>query len=169
MEFRKLIVTVGASALGVEEAGKLTGLEPEYRPVVARLDDVAQLPTHWCGYEGVDAVILSTSRPEIYRKLAADSPQMQALDEWVRMGGRLVLCVGSQAEKVLAAGSPLRPLRPRPVREDGAAASDRGVGKLLRQPIGRAASRQRQRQCCASPGWPTCKEPSRPARPTCRW
>ena len=103
IEFQKLIVTVGTSALGAEETGKLAGLEAEYRPVAARVEDVRRLPTHWCGYEGVDAVVLSTSRPEIYGKLAADGPQMQALDEWVRMGGRLVLCVGSQAEKILAA------------------------------------------------------------------
>ena len=67
--------------------------------MAARLDDVERLPTQWCGYEGVDAVILSTSQPEIYRKLAADSAQVQALDEWVRMGGRLVLCVGAQADE----------------------------------------------------------------------
>ncbi len=107
LEFQNLIVTVGTSALDVEEAGKLGGAEPEHRPVAARVEDVERLPTHWCGYEGVDAVILSTSRPEIYRKLTADSAQVQALDEWVRMGGRLVLCAGSQAEKILAADAPL--------------------------------------------------------------
>ena len=61
-----------------------------------------QLPTDCCGYEGVDAVILSTSRPEIYRRLSADDAQVQALDQWVRMGGRLVLCAGSAAEEILA-------------------------------------------------------------------
>jgi len=69
--------------------------------------DIDRLPTHWCGYEGVDAVILSTSRPEIYRKLATHSAVVQALDEWVRMGGRLVLCVGARAEEILAADAPL--------------------------------------------------------------
>jgi hypothetical protein len=112
LEFQKLIVTVGASALGVEETGKLAGVEAEHRPLAVRLEDVERLPVHWCGYEGIDAVILSTSRPEIYRKLAAQSPQMQALEEWVRMGGRLVLCVGSQAEKVLATNGPLARFAP---------------------------------------------------------
>ena len=95
LEFQELIVTVGPSALGVEEAGKLAGVESEFRPVAAQVDDVRQLPTDWCGYEGVDAVILSTSRPEIYRQLTSDGVQMKALDQWVHMGGRLALCVGA--------------------------------------------------------------------------
>ena len=73
LENRELIVVVGDSTLGVEEAGKLGGLEADYRPVAARVADVEQLPTHWCAYEGVGAVVLSTSRPEIYRKLTADN------------------------------------------------------------------------------------------------
>jgi hypothetical protein len=112
LEFRSLIVTVGDLPIGVEDTGRLAGLEADYRPVAARIDDVERLPTHWSGYEGVDAVILSTSRPEIYAKLKAQSPQMRALDEWIRMGGRLVICVGSQAERIISADSPLQPFVP---------------------------------------------------------
>jgi len=108
IEFRKLVVAVGGLTLGVEEADKLGGDEQEERPVIASLQDVERLPTNWCGYEGVDAVVLSTSQPEIYRKLTVDDVRMQALDQWIRMGGRLVLCVGSRAEEILAADSPLR-------------------------------------------------------------
>jgi hypothetical protein len=108
IEFQKLIVTVGPTSLGVEEAGKLGGLDTEFRPVGARVSDVERLPTQWCGYEGVDAVILSTSDPGIYRKLAGNNARVEALDQWVRMGGRLVLCVGSQAEEILADGAALR-------------------------------------------------------------
>ncbi len=107
-EFQGLMVMVGDAPLGLDEAVRLGDVEPEYRPVTAHLHDVEQLPTHWCGYEGVDAVVLSTSRPAIYAKLAAHGDQVQALDEWVQMGGRLVLCVGAQAEKLLAADGPLR-------------------------------------------------------------
>jgi hypothetical protein len=112
LDLQGLVVVVGDSTLGIDEVGKLSGLEPEARPVAARVDEVERLPTNWCGYEGVDAVILSTSRPEIYRKLTANNAQMPALDQWVRMGGRLVLCVGSQADEVLAAGSPLARFAP---------------------------------------------------------
>lgn len=112
IESQKLIVTIGKTSVGVEEAGRLSGLESEYRPVAAREADVECLPVHWLGYEGVDAVILSTSTPELYSKLAANNARLQALDQWVRMGGRLVLCVGSQADQVLAADAPLRQFAP---------------------------------------------------------
>jgi hypothetical protein len=93
--------------LAVEEVGKYEGVERKFRPVAARLDDARQLPTQSCSYEGVDAVVFSTSRPEIYRGLSADDSRIEAIDQWVRMGGRLVLCVGSRAEEILAAASPL--------------------------------------------------------------
>ncbi len=112
LEFQDLIVAVGATSFGLEEAVKLGGMESEYRPATARLEDIEHLPTDWRGYEGVDAVVLSTSRPEINGKLAGCHDQMQALEEWVQMGGRLVLCVGSQAEKMLAAEGPLRRFAP---------------------------------------------------------
>ena len=112
LEFRSLIVTVGDSALPVEDIGKLSGVEVEYRPVAAHVEDVRSLPTHWCGYEGIDAVILSTSRPEIFHNLTMHGPRIRALDEWVRMGGRLVLCVGAQAEAILAPDAPLAPFVP---------------------------------------------------------
>ena len=112
LEFRSLIVTVGDAPMGLEEMGKLLSSKPEHRPAVAQLDDLQRLPTHWCGYEGVDAVIFSTSRAEIYAKLPADSAQMRALNEWIEMGGRLVLCVGANAHEALAADSPLRQFAP---------------------------------------------------------
>lgn len=112
IENQKLVIVVGGSSLGVEDTGKLAGLDPEHRPVAARIDDIERLPEQCCGYEGVDAVVLSTGRSELYRKLAADSARLQALDQWVRLGGRLVLCAGSRAEKILAQNSPLRQFAP---------------------------------------------------------
>jgi hypothetical protein len=107
LEFRDLIVTIGPLALGVAETGKLGGAEVEHQSATARLDNLEHLPTDWRGYEGVDALILSTSRPEIYSGLTKDDARIRALDEWVRMGGRLVLCAGSHAEQVLGADGPL--------------------------------------------------------------
>jgi hypothetical protein len=112
IESQKLIVSVGPVSLGVAEAGELGGLDAEHQPVVARVKDIEDLPTQWCGYEGVDVVVLSTTHPEIYAKLMANNARVQALDQWVRMGGRLVLCVGSQGNAVFAEGSPFRQFAP---------------------------------------------------------
>jgi len=98
---QELIVTVGRASVGVEEAVKLLHQHQDRRTVVVRLEDFRQLPTRWYGYEGVDTVLLSTSEPHFYSDLTPTSPRVAALDEWVRMGGRLVLCVGRQAEEVV--------------------------------------------------------------------
>ena len=112
VEAQGLIVHVGRGSVGLEDAASIDKVQGQPRTVVARVEDPGRLPTHWCGYEGVDAVVLSTSRPEIYRKLTPDSARIEALDEWVRLGGRLVLLVGSQADEVLHPGSPLARFAP---------------------------------------------------------
>ncbi|MEX2113991.1 MAG: hypothetical protein WD845_12445, partial [Pirellulales bacterium] len=66
----------------------------------------------WWGLEGVDAVMLATGADQVDPRLTNDSPQLAALDQWVRMGGTLVLSAGRHAEQVLAAGSPLARLAP---------------------------------------------------------
>jgi len=110
IESRELIVAVGPASL--QQALVARGAEPARQTVVISLDDAKQLPTKWYGYEGVDALILSTSRPEIYRALATDDAWLAALDEWISLGGKLLLCVGSQAEEVLGPASPLRRFAP---------------------------------------------------------
>jgi len=105
----KLIVTVGADSLGVQEAVDALHRSGQQPIAVASLLDCRQLPDRWYGYEGVDALVLSTSRPDVP---ALDEPQAAALDKWIAMGGRLVVCVGSRAEGVLAAGSPLARFAP---------------------------------------------------------
>jgi hypothetical protein len=103
----RLWVTVGGE-MGASEAAKVqqTGRAADAIETV-RLDTVDQLPTRWYGYEGVDVVLLATSQPAIYRKLSASAARIEALDRWVRLGGRLLLSVGSEAAEVLAANAPL--------------------------------------------------------------
>jgi len=107
LEFCPLVVVVGDADPGVEQAGRLWGVDVEHRPRVAMLESAKQLPVDWLGYEGVDAVVLCASRPEIHGDLDQNSPQWAALDQWIRMGGRLVLSTGAESEKVLADDSPL--------------------------------------------------------------
>ena len=50
-----------------------TMLKSRGKPHVVHLPDIAPLPTRWYGYEGVNALVLSTSKPEIYGSLSATS------------------------------------------------------------------------------------------------
>jgi len=82
------------------------------RATVVRLNDLSQLPTQWYGYEGIDVVVLSTSRPEVYAGLKGDDRRIAALEQWIRMGGTLVLSVGRSGGRLLAEGGPLAGLAP---------------------------------------------------------
>ena len=114
-----LIVTVGTDSLGVEGVVGDTSLPPAQRPVVVRVTDAGELPDRWYGYESVRMVIISTSDRSILSSLEANVEQIGALEEWVRMGGRLIFCVGDNAPEVLAAGrrAPLARFAPGGLRE----------------------------------------------------
>jgi len=111
LEFRELIVTVGAAPLGTQELGKLRGLDPLHRPMTANVKHIEQLPTDWRAYEGIDAVMVA-GQPEVCQNVPPDCPQLRALGQWIRMGGRLVLCAGAQAEKILSKDSALQQFAP---------------------------------------------------------
>lgn len=104
---RKMILVVAAEPMGVQDAVDLLREQAGRRTVVTRLDDCGRLPTRWYGYEGVAAVVVSTSRPNRVRNEPLSDAQAAALDEWVHMGGTLLLSVGRRAEAVSAADCPL--------------------------------------------------------------
>ena len=109
----KLFLVAGAShPLGLEELARESSPDTPAEIAVARLDDLRSLPTKWYGYEGVDAVVVCTSRPEVYRSLTAGSPQVEALDQWIRLGGKLVFCVGAQGDQVLHGQMPFARFAP---------------------------------------------------------
>ena len=107
IEGQRLLVQLGAGPLGLEEAAALGKVQGRPVAVEARVAEAGQLPDRWAGYEAVDTLLLVTSRPEVWRKLGDEPGRIEALDRWVRLGGKLVLSAGSRAEEVFAAGSPL--------------------------------------------------------------
>lgn len=78
------------------------------RVVTAALTTVEQLPGHWFGYEPIDLAILllgDESREFVEQLWSSQAPPLvrqrrEALLEWVRRGGRLVVAGGSLAESV---------------------------------------------------------------------
>jgi hypothetical protein len=109
----ELIVGVGPS-LGIESAvtQRNTNQQPEFDTLSVTLNDIGELPTRWYGYDSVDCLVLSGSQPEIYSALSSSNAQLTALLHWIRMGGRVVLSVGSRAEDLIGAGAPFAELVP---------------------------------------------------------
>ncbi len=69
---RPLVLTVGEPA-GIEEPSEGSNLPEAERLKIARVMQVDSLPTRWYGYDGVNAVVLITSNPDMYRQLTPDS------------------------------------------------------------------------------------------------
>lgn len=96
---QELIVSVGPR-IGLEREATTIAEGYKTRNIeLVNLQDIFQLPTRWYGYEGVDAVVITTSRPEIFEQ--AGKAWIEALQQWVRMGGRLLLSVGANGDQIL--------------------------------------------------------------------
>lgn len=65
----------------------------------AHIDRVDLLPDQWFGYDGVDVVILPTSK-DFTEALLEDKIRFQALVEWVHRGGRLLMFIGKNYQTV---------------------------------------------------------------------
>ena len=106
---QQLVVTAGPS-VGVERAVRLRGEAKSERVVPVRIESPRVLPAHWRGYDGVDLLILPTSDREFIDALS--TRQIEALDRWTRLGGRLMLCVGAEGERLLGTDGPIASLAP---------------------------------------------------------
>src|SRR5436190_176547 len=69
------------------------------------IDNVGQLPTRWFGYGAVDVLVLMTGTQSFIEELIDDKNdivrrQRDALVEWIRRGGRLVISTGRNQQFV---------------------------------------------------------------------
>lgn len=94
---KQWILAVG-DAIGIQGASDEQGRRDF--PVVSLLTDGNQFPHHWSGFDGVDLIVFSGSQATIVNDLA--DAQKQALADWVRHGGRMVLTLGGQALAAVA-------------------------------------------------------------------
>jgi len=108
---RSLYLVLG-SAVGLEDSILLekTRWPESSTPEVVTLSTTRQLPTRWYGYQCVDLLVLTTSKPELYGQMS--DAQRDALTEWVRMGGRVVISAGSASRPLLIPGGALHPFTP---------------------------------------------------------
>jgi hypothetical protein len=106
---RELVVGIGPS-VGLADVESALKRRADLAVVTAQVESTAELPDRWWGYEGVDAIVFATGDQTL---LDAVSPaQREALLQWVRLGGRIILCVGAGGQRVLASDSPWAELAP---------------------------------------------------------
>jgi hypothetical protein len=109
-----VVLTLGAPIPGFELPKPLVGATEQLpgirggRVEVTSLSAVNQLPDRWFGYEGANVAVLNTApgSDEFIKRLfgehasEADKIRREALIEWLRRGGRLLITVGENAEVV---------------------------------------------------------------------
>jgi len=147
VEFSSLIVVLGEDDEWAADAVRTRASRSGPQPVVVCLNDAGQLPDRWYAYEGVDVLAVATSRPEVFRAeqpgnrtdgspapgsnaaegnrnpdpsaqmLSPDDPRLEALAQWVRLGGRLLILAGAQTPAVLTGEGPLAGFAPGELEE----------------------------------------------------
>jgi hypothetical protein len=66
----------------------------------ADVQQVKQLPTRWFGYQAVDVIILPSGTEVFIEELSKDRSRSEALTEWVRRGGRILIAAGRNQQFV---------------------------------------------------------------------
>jgi hypothetical protein len=70
-------------------------------PGFATIENVADMPDRWFGYDAVDVIVVTTSHDEFVEQLLnMNKSRRDALLDWVRRGGKLVLSVGRNQQSV---------------------------------------------------------------------
>lgn len=68
--------------------------------LTAHVEDPNELPLRWYGFAGADVVVLATGGEDFVERLLRLPQSAEALGEWVRRGGRLVVGVGRNSQAV---------------------------------------------------------------------
>lgn len=108
-----LVVQIGPGNLGL--AGVLAdpgAADGAAVGAAAQIVDVESLPTDWFGYDAVDVLVLSTSDVSFCERLAADAQRFEALKKWLKLGGRMLICVGRNAPQLIAENAPFAEFTP---------------------------------------------------------
>ena len=109
---RQLYLTMGSPLPGLKRAiapaNETAGKEDDAAAIaenslqqIAALNDVRLFPTRWYGYEGIDLAVLCTGNREFLTNLLNEREgRKEALAEWVRRGGRLIVSLGRNQDIV---------------------------------------------------------------------
>jgi hypothetical protein len=105
----ELIVGIGPD-LDLKAALATIRRSPDHSRNAVQTKSAGDLPDRWWGYDGVDTVVLATSDAKQMESITVE--QSAALLKWIRLGGRLVVSVGSRGSEFSAEGSPWAAILP---------------------------------------------------------
>lgn len=108
-----------------QDAADRRGVWRNGKVLQTAIEAIEELPDHWLGYDSIDLAVLPTGTADstfaetLFDPAANGSVQRkrEALLEWVRRGGRLIISAGANAEK-LAKLSPFQEILPASINTD---------------------------------------------------
>ncbi|MDR3181420.1 MAG: hypothetical protein LBT89_00630 [Planctomycetaceae bacterium] len=98
---KPVYLIIGSEDIGLQGAVAELALREDRRPLLVKVKSAAELPTVWFGYDAVDMVVLTTTEPQFFEGMTSESPQIRALDAWVKLGGTLFFAAGQESGKYL--------------------------------------------------------------------
>ncbi len=105
----EFIVELGAT-LGLPELFRRQSERHTELATVVTVEGSQQLPNRWYGYEGVQLLAIA-GVPAVDKKLLG-KPAVDAIEEWVRVGGTLLIAAADQGERVFGKEAPLARFAP---------------------------------------------------------
>ncbi len=123
------VVTLGPEVQAADAARMLDRMLSD-RMVAGRLDRAAFMPDQWYGWDGVTVLIITTGSDKFLN--AWTDSQVNAVQLWLKLGGRLILSAGRRAEAMFAEESPWHALRPGEYTETDARWKATGLENLAR-------------------------------------
>ena len=103
------VVTSGTD-VGIDQTAAFLARVRGEKLMSSRLERADQFPDRWYGYEGVDTLVVATGEENPLERL--DAAAKEALFQWLRQGGRLLISAGHRAPEVFSEACLLYPLRP---------------------------------------------------------
>ena len=87
-----------ATSIGLPEVSRRLNQSDAESTTVVTLNRQQPLPDRWYGYDGVDTVAIACQE---FDKAMLTGPAIDALENWVRQGGKLLVCCGDSAAQLL--------------------------------------------------------------------
>lgn len=101
---RPLWLYVGSESNGLFEAAALWRLEERERPQVSHVGQFVDLAADRRGYDAVDILFFSGDLTDFFENVSAEDDRLDALEQWLASGGRLVITGGKSAMPLMKSG-----------------------------------------------------------------
>ena len=109
---KPIFAVVGSSALGFSEAFAELRWKEERRPAIVSVSSFDELPADYRSYEAIDRLFITTADASVFDGVTSNSPQIQAIEQWVKRGGCVVLLAEEKAIPLLSEEGALANLSP---------------------------------------------------------